>query len=348
MNAPPASFKQAPAPHIRAPRSVRAIMLEVCVALVPAACASVYFFGPGLLVNALIAVAVCLACEFAMLRVRRRPVAPFLGDGSALLAALLLAFALPPLTPWWVTATAAAFAMVVAKHLYGGLGFNTFNPAMAGYAVVLVSFPSELALWTSPLSEDAQRLGLMQSLQFTLSGNLPESFTWDQLTQATPLDAVQIGLTRGDMLSELFYDPSLSAYGATPWVVINLAFLAGGIWLLARKLISWHIPLGVLAGVTLSALAGRMLDSDAYAPLFFHLLSGSVIIGAFFIATDPVSAATSRRGKLVYALGIGVLVYSIRTWGSYPDGVAFAVLFMNMLVPLIDHFTIPRAYGHAR
>ncbi|MFK8031184.1 MAG: RnfABCDGE type electron transport complex subunit D [Gammaproteobacteria bacterium] len=340
-------FAQSPSPHIRKRRSVRAIMYEVCLALVPAALVHVYFFGPGLILNSLVAVSVALSCEYLMLRMRKQPIAAFLGDGSALLAALLLAFALPPLTPWWVTATAAAFAMIVAKHLYGGLGFNTFNPAMAGYAVVLVSFPTELALWTSPGLAGAQ-LDFLQSVQVTLTGALPEAYAWDQLTQATPLDAVQIGLSQGAMLSELFYDPSLSVYGTQPWIAINLAILAGGIWLLVRKLISWHIPVGVIAGVTVSALAGRMLDSDAYSPVFFHLLSGSALIGAFFIATDPVSAATSRRGKIIYALGIGVLIYSIRTWGSYPDGVAFAVLFMNMLVPLIDHFTIPRAYGHAR
>lgn len=325
-------------------------MLEVCLALIPAALIHVYFFGPGLILNAIVAVTVALASEYSMLRLRQQPVAPFLGDGSALLAALLLAFALPPLTPWWVTATAAAFAMIVAKHLYGGLGFNTFNPAMAGYAVVLVSFPTELSLWTAPGSTglDVAHLSLLQSIQVTLTGALPDAYSWDQITQATPLDSVQMGLTQGVMLSELFYDPELSPYGTQPWIVLNLAILAGGVWLLARKLISWHIPAGVLGGVALSALAGRILDSDTYSPLFFHMLSGSVMIGAFFIATDPVSAATSRKGKIIYALGIGILIYSIRAWGSYPDGVAFAVLLMNMLVPLIDHFTIPRAYGHAR
>lgn len=344
------TFVQSPAPHIRKQRSVRAIMFEVCVALIPAAMLHVWFLGPGLVFNALVACAVALASEYLMLRIRNQPVAPFIGDGSAILAALLIAFALPPLTPWWVTATAAAFALIVAKHLYGGLGFNTFNPAMAGYAVVLVSFPTELSLWTVPQASatDGGQLSLLQTLQYTLTGSLPEALTWDQITRATPLDSVQIGLTQGEMLSELFYDPALSAYGAQPWIAINLAILAGGVWLLFRKLIGWQIPAGVLAGVTLSALAGRIMDSDTYSPLFFHLLSGSVMLGAFFIATDPVSAATSRRGRLIYALGIGVLIYSIRAWGSFPDGVAFAVLFMNMLVPLIDHFTIPRAYGHAR
>jgi len=343
-------FIQSSAPHIRKPRSVRAIMFEVCLALIPAALIHVYFLGPGLVLNVCVAVSVALACEYLMLRLRGQSIAPFIGDGSAVLAALLIAFALPPLTPWWVTATAAAFAMIVAKHLYGGLGFNTFNPAMAGYAVVLVSFPAELALWTAPVGAqiDPGSLSLLQSIQVTLTGSLPEAYTWDQITQATPLDSVQIGLSQGAMLSELFYDQGLTTYGAQPWIAINLAILAGGVWLLGRKLISWHIPAGVLFGVAISALAGRILDSDAYSPLFFHIFSGSVIMGAFFIASDPVSAATSRRGKLIYALGIGILIYSIRAWGSYPDGVAFAVLFMNMLVPLIDHFTIPRAYGHAR
>lgn len=347
MSEPDPTFEQAPAPHIRLPRTVSAIMFEVCLALIPAAAVHVYFFGPGLVFNALVAVTVSLASEYFMLKLRRQPIAPFIGDGSAILAALLLAFALPPLTPWWVTATAAAFAMIIAKHVYGGLGFNTFNPAMAGYAVALVSFPTELALWTAPVSQDVHP-DWFDTLQVTLTGRLPAELQWDQLTLATPLDTVQMGLTQGQMLSELFYTPALTEYGSTPWIGTNLAVLIGGLWLLVRRVISWHIPLGVLMGVIASALAGRMIDSDAYAPVFFHLLSGSVMLAAFFIATDPVSAATSRRGRLIYALGIGVLIYSIRKWGSYPDGVAFAVLFMNMLVPLIDHFTQPRAYGHAR
>ncbi|MEM7084433.1 MAG: RnfABCDGE type electron transport complex subunit D [Pseudomonadota bacterium] len=335
------------APHIRRARSVRAIMYEVSLALVPAALAHVWFFGPGLLLNTLIAACVALACEAFMLTLRGQPRQPYLQDGSALLAAVLIAFALPPLTPWWVTATAAAFAMIVAKHLYGGLGFNTFNPAMAGYAVVLVSFPTELALWTQPRGEH-DALSWLHTLHVTFTGALPDDLSWDHITRATPLDSVQTGLTQGAMLSELLLDPRLSAYGGHPWITINVLIAIGGVWLVFRRLISWHIPIGVIGGVVLSALAGRMIDSDAYSPVFFHLLSGSVMLAAFFIATDPVSAATSRRGKLLYALGIGVLIYSIRAWGSYPDGVAFAVLFMNMLVPLIDHFTIPRAYGHAR
>lgn len=339
---------RAGAPHINQARTVAAIMREVLLALIPAVLLHVWFFGPGLIFNIIIAITVALLSEGAMLRVRKQNVRLFLSDYSAVLTAVLLAFALPPITPWWVTATAAAFAIVVAKHLYGGLGCNIFNPAMAGYAVVLVSFPAELALWTMPVDglSDAQRLSWLQTLGATFSGVLPAPLTWDQMTGATPLDRVQTGLGNGQMLSEIIASSTLSNWGAQHWTLINLAVAAGGVWLLFRKIISWHIPVAMLGALFVMALIFRFADTDSFASPWFHVFSGSAMIAAFFIATDPVSAATSNRGRVVYAVGIGLLIYVIRTWGSYPDGVAFAVLLMNMMVPLIDYYFVPRTYGH--
>ncbi|NNF16684.1 MAG: RnfABCDGE type electron transport complex subunit D [Gammaproteobacteria bacterium] len=341
-------FIQAGAPHIHRARTVAALMREVVLALLPAILLHTWFFGPGLIFNTVIAITFALLGEALMLRLRKQSVGLFLGDYTAVLTAVLLAFALPPLTPWWVTASATLFAIIVAKHLYGGLGSNIFNPAMAGYAVVLVSFPAELALWTAPGAGMASTAPLTwyQTLTTTLTGTLPETLTWDQITGATPLDRVQTGLTNGEMLSEIIAGSTLSGAGANHWIIINLAVAAGGIWLLFRKIISWHIPVALLGALFLIAMVFRLADPDSFSSPWFHLFSGSAMAGAFFIATDPVSAATSNQGRLIYAAGIGLLIYIIRTWGSYPDGVAFAVLLMNMLVPLIDYYCVPRTYGH--
>jgi len=214
---------------------------------------------------------------------------------------------------------------------------------MAGYAIALISFPTELALW--PEADPAVTLTFLQQLGVTFSGQLPLDMHWDQITQATPLDHVQISLNQGLMLSEVYSNDGLSHIGRTSWIAINLAIAVGGIALLFRRRITWHIPVSVLLAATVAVLILRLINGDQYSPVFFSLLSGNLMLAAFFIATDPVSAATSRRGQVVYAAGIGVLVIVIRSWGSYPDGIAFAVLFMNMLVPLIDYVTIPRAYG---
>lgn len=343
-------FKLFAPPHLNHARTVKAIMREVILALIPATMLHVYFFGPGLIINFVIACACALLCEYLMLKARRQPVALFLTDYSAVVTAALLAFSLPPITPWWVTTCAAAFAIVIAKQLYGGLGFNTFNPAMAGYAVVLVSFPAQLALWSAPAvgDLDVQHLSWVQSLVMTFSGELPAHLSFDQITRATPLDQVQNGLSQGQMLSEIVASSSLSNYGDSNWILINLAVLAGGLWLLYRRIIRWHIPVALLLALFLVAMVFRAYNADAFSSPFFHLLSGSAMLAAFFIATDPVSAATSVRGRILYAASIGVLIYVIRTFGSYPDGVAFAVLLLNMCVPIIDHFSVPRTYGHAR
>jgi Na+-translocating ferredoxin:NAD+ oxidoreductase subunit D len=325
-------------------------MRQVLYALVPTVVLHGVFFGPGLLIQMVLGIATALLCEAAALRLRGKPLPPFLLDGSAIITAVLLALCLPPLAPWWLVVSGVAFAILLAKHLFGGLGANPFNPAMVGYAVLIVSFPVRLLQWLPPDVAGMQPadLSLLQTFTTILTGSPPARFTWDAITSPTPLDALRTDLALGMTMGEAHARALFSTFGGKGWEWINLATLAGGIWLLALKIIRWHIPAAMLGALFVCASVMSAADPGAYAGPLFHLTSGASLLGAFFIATDPVSAATSDRGRLIYGAGIGVLTYVIRTWGGYPDGVAFAVLIMNLAVPLIDRYTIPRIYGHAR
>ncbi|MCG2634251.1 MAG: electron transport complex subunit RsxD [Gammaproteobacteria bacterium] len=341
--------KVASSPYLDGGYSLRGVMLQVLLALVPAYLVYVWQFGPGILITTLLAMTTGLAAEALMLRVRQRPLWPFLSDGSVLVTAALLTLALPPLVPWWVVVIGTLFAVVVAKQLYGGLGYNPFNPAMAGYVVLLISFPLELTRWSAPQSLLADPVGLVDSLNmiFGVGGTAPV-LALDALTMATPLDQMKVQIPLlGSVEAALASSPVFGAIGGQggEWVVG--AYLLGGLYLLWRRVINWHIPVALLVGLGLMAGLFHLLDAARYPDPLFHLFSGAAMIGAFFIATDPVSAATSNRGRLIYGAGIGVMIYLIRTWGGYPDGVAFAVLLMNMLVPLIDYYTPPRVYGHS-
>ena len=342
-------FERREAPYLAPTANVAGIMQQVLLALVPAAIAHVWFFGPGLVFNLLIAAAACVGGEALMMRLRGRPAASALSDYSALVTAALLAFALPSLTPWWITATAALFAIIVAKHLYGGLGFNIFNPAMAGYVAVLVAFPMQLNLWVAPRMGDIdyQFLSVLQTLQYTLTGNLPDMLTYDQVSRATPLDAMKTGLNDLRTTAEIRSLPLMGDFGGVGWEWIGNFIAIGGFWLMIRKVIRWHIPLGVGAGLLIPAGIMWLLSPGTEPSPGFHMFSGAAMLCAFFIATDPVSAAASPRGRLIYGAGIGFLIYAIRTWGADVDGVAYAVLIMNMAVPAIDRITRPRIVGHS-
>jgi electron transport complex protein RnfD len=313
----------AAAPYSVAGFSVPRVMFQVLAALVPVAAVQVYLHGPALLGLLAVAAVTALACEAAALRLRRRASGAFLRDGSVLVTAALLALAVPPALPWWLAAFGTAIAVLIGKHAYGGLGQNPFNPAMVGYAVLLVSFPLEMTQWLAPGAD------------------------WDAVTGATALDALRTGLRQSYTMEEVFAGPAFGVVGARGAEWINLAALAGGAWLLLRGVIRWQIPAAMLAGIALPAAIAHGLDPGAYAGAMFHLGSGATMLGAFFIATDPVSAATSDRGHLVFGAGIGALTWIIRSWGGYPDGVAFAVLLMNLAVPLIDRWTVPRIHGQA-
>jgi electron transport complex protein RnfD len=340
-------FPTSAPPHVVGDNRVARIMRIVIYALGPTVAVHVAFFGPGLLVQIVLGVATALAAEAAALRLRGKPIEPFLKDGSAIITALLLALCLPPLAPWWLVVSGAAFAILLAKHAYGGLGANPFNPAMVGYAVLLVSFPAQLLQWLPPNAPGIEGVDLtfVQTLTTILTGESPGELRWDAITSPTPLEALRTNLTMGMTMSEAQSSPIFGALGGKGWQWINLATFAGGVWLLGMRIIRWHIPVAMLGALAVCASLMYLVDPGAYAGPAFHLTSGASMLGAFFIATDPISAATSERGKLIYGAGVGVLTYVIRTWGGYPDGVAFAVLMMNMLVPLIDRYTIPRIYG---
>ena len=341
-------FERREAPFIAPTNDVGTMMRHVLYALAPAALAYVWFFGPGFIFNLLVASLFALGGEYLVMRLRDRPPEVALTDYSALVAAALLTFALPSLTPWWVTGTGALFAIVVAKHLYGGLGFNVFNPAMAGYVVILVAFPMHLNLWTAPRIGDIdyQYLTVLQTLAFTLTGSLPDGLGFDAVSRATPLDVMKSGLTGMRTVIEIRANPIMGDFGGRGWEWIGNFLAIGGFWLLIKKVIRWHIPVAVGAGLLVPATIMYLVDPGSHPSPGFHLFSGATILCAFFIATDPVSGATSPRGRLVFGLGIGFLIYSIRTWGSYADGVAFAVLVMNMAVPAIDLVTRPHIVGH--
>ena len=338
-------FQAEAGPHWHSGTTVVTMMRKVIAALVPILVISVWLFGPSVLINVSSAICLCLALEWVSLKLRGRPIGMYIRDGSAVVTAILLALALPPMAPWWVIATASLFAIVIAKHLYGGLGYNVFNPAMVGYVVVLIAFPQHLASWPT-IDGTASWPPLPVAFDSFLFGNLASLQTADAYTSATPLDTVKIQLNQMRTMQEIFQLPGFGSVAGTGWIWLNLAALAGGLWLIQQRVIRWHIPVAMLSAIVIVALGFYALDTATHPSPLFELLSGGTMLGAFFVATDPVSAAASDRGKLIYGAGIGVLCILLRRWGSNPDGIAFAVLLMNMAVPLLDRLTLPRVYGH--
>ncbi|NDL63109.1 electron transport complex subunit RsxD [Acerihabitans arboris] len=348
------AFRIASSPFTHNRQSTRHIMLQVIAACLPGLLALVYFFGYGTLIQIGLAALTALLAEAAIVRLRRQPVAPRLADNSALLTALLLGLSLPPLAPWWMIVLATAFAIIIAKQLYGGLGQNPFNPAMVGYVVLLISFPVQMTSWLPDAALRLHPASLTDTLWLIFSGHAqggldPQQLRagFDGLTQATPLDNFKTGLRGGMDADTLFSQPLYNGLMAgLGWQWVNLGFLAGGLYLLWRKVINWHIPVSFLAVLILCATLGWLLDPRTCAPPPLHLFSGATMLGAFFIATDPVTASTTDKGRLIFGALIGLLTWLIRTYGGYPEGMAFAVLLANICVPLIDYFTQPRVYGH--
>ena len=326
-------------PHATGNQRTQRVMLQVLLATVPAVLVLTWLFGIGTLVNLLWASLVALGCEAAILAIRKRPITFYLKDGSALVTAVLLALALPPYAPWWLTLIAVGFAIIFGKQLYGGLGQNPFNPAMLGYVVVLISFPLPMTTWPAPHS-----VGLLAGIEHIWGlASLPDGWS-----QATALDSLK--LNKSLTVDELWaQNPAFGRFGGQGVEWVNLAFLLGGLYLLKQKLISWHAPVGMLAALAvMSLLFWNGSGSDSNGSPLFHLLTGATMLGAFFIVTDPVSGATSQLGRIIFGAGVGVLVYIIRTWGGYPDGMAFAVLLMNLTAPTIDYYSRPRTYGHRK
>lgn len=338
-------FDTAGAPHFPPHATIAGVMLQVLLALVPGILAYVWFFGPGILIQILLAVSFALVFETLMLRIRKQPIRLFLGDWSAVVTAVLFALCLPPLAPWWIALIGMLFAIVIAKHLYGGLGHNVFNPAMVGYVVVLISFPQVMALWLPPSSIASHPLGVGDVLHTIFIGDLPARLSWDVISEATPLDTIRASLSAGQMVSEARNSPVFGDFGGLGWEWIANFYILGGLWLLWRRIISWHVPVTMIGSVITLGMMAYLVDPGSNPVPLQHVFSGALVLGAFFIATDPVSGCTSTRGRLVFGAGVGILTLVIRRWGGYPDGVAFAVLLMNMAAPLIDRYTRPRIFG---
>ena len=331
-------------PFLSGTNRVTLQMLQLLLALVPAVIGIVYFFGPSVLITMTLAIVVALLAEALMLKLRHRPLKPFLTDGSVIVTAVLLAIALPPLAPWWLVTIGILFAIIFAKHLYGGLGYNPFNPAMVAYVVLLISFPLEMTTWLPVSTLSPQPLDINASFHIIFTGQTA-GVAIDTLSGATPLDAMktQIGLLQNP--TDIVRQPLFGLFGGKGWEWINILFIIGGLYLLYRRVISWHIPVAMITCLTvISAITWVVAPETTGSPLF-HLLSGGTMLGAFFIATDPITAATTVKGRLVFGAGVGLLTYIIRVWGGYPDGIAFAVILMNMMVPLIDYYTQPKVYG---
>jgi len=339
-------FRALSSPHLALPNRVNRIMLDVILALVPGAVAMIWYFGWGVLVNMMLAALTAVTAESLVMRWRGRPVGGAIGDLSALVTALLLGICVPPLLPWWMTVLGTSFAIIVVKQLYGGLGYNPFNPAMAGYVLLLISYPVQMTTWLPPSMLNAHPLGLGDTLTAIFTGHLPAALTWDSISGATPLDEMRTKLAMHEMISEIRRSPVWGDFGARGWEWVANWYLLGGIYLLWRRVITWQIPVSMLGALVLVAGLFWAFDPQTHPFPAFHLFSGGAMLGAFFIATDPVTACTTRKGQLIYGASIGLLVFIIRTWAAYPDAVAFSVLLMNMAAPTIDSYTQPRVFGH--
>jgi electron transport complex protein RnfD len=320
------------APHIHTNRTAKKLMYDVVLALIPAFLVSLYIFGISAFIATAIAVISCLFFEYVIQRFILKT-AVTISDGSALITGILLAFNLPSNLPVWMIIVGSLVAIGVAKLSFGGLGFNVFNPALVGRVFLLISFPVQMTTWPTPIDNNTV-------------------FT-DAVTGATPLSILKEGLQYGETISELGSQlPStsnlfLGVMGGSLGEISALALLLGGIYLIIRKVITWHIPIVML--VTMALLTGifHLIDPEQYASPLFHILSGGAILGAFFMATDLVTSPVSIKGMILFAFGIGVITVVIRLFGAYPEGVSFAILVMNAFVPLIDKFIKPRRFGTA-
>jgi len=339
-------------PYTHEKTSVSRTMGLVILALIPATLFGLGQFGWPAIFLFLVTIFAALLAEAFSLAIARKPIRPFLWDGSALLTGWLLAMTLPPWAPWWIGVVGALLAIIIGKQVFGGIGQNLFNPAMVARVALLISFPLEMTLFTSPVPLwSANAPGLGESLAITFGQGAMQV---DAMSSATVLGHFKTELARGiampqaadstDSLLNLALGMNAGSLGETSALLI----LLGGLFLLYKRIITWHIPVAMLGTLALLAGVFHLLNPQQYVGPLVHLCSGAAILGAFFIATDLVTSPVSVRGQLIFGAGCGGLVYVIRTWAGYPEGVAFAVMLMNACVPLIDHYLKPRIYGRDR
>ncbi|MDO9478150.1 MAG: RnfABCDGE type electron transport complex subunit D [Pseudohongiella sp.] len=347
-------------PFLKPVYSVPGVMATVLLALLPAAICYTWFFGAGFLINLLITSTLGLLLEALVMRARGKPVFFYLGDLSILVTAALLSFALPPGSPWWIATSGIFIACVFGKHVFGGLGHNIFNPAALAYVSLLILFPLQMTGWYLPGSGSYAEAPIDPLSAYGVYTSLQLSFPWLRDFALTPFPVRPDGFATATPLIEYkFAAPSrilmaepdgftLWERGArTGWEMLSVSFALGGLFLLWRGIISWHIPFTVVAVVfVLSSLFYQPGQEAIFGSPWLHLFSTSTLIGAFFIATDPASSPSSALGKVIYGALIGIAMYSIRIWGSYLDSVALAILAVNMCSPLIDQLTARTPLGH--
>ena len=313
-------------PHIHAGETTEKIMRAVIYSLLPACGVAIYFFGFRALLILLLCVAGCMVAEAVCQRLMHRPVT--IADGSAALTGILLALNLPPSSPWWLALLGAVIAIVIGKQVYGGLGYNPFNPALVARVVLLISFPVQMTAWTSPAP-----LGSKVDV-VTAATPLGEMKTAVMLTGELPLAAKQ-------GLSDYFIGNMAGSLGE----ISALALLLGGLFLLWRRIITWHVPVSFIGSALVFSGIFWLVDSSRYPSPLFHLLTGGLMLGALYMATDMVTGPVTPKGLIVFGAGCGIITVLIRLFGGYPEGVSFAILLMNAATPLIDRLTRPRKFG---
>lgn len=313
-------FIVSPSPHIHGGDSISKNMYGVLIALVPAFLASLYFFGLGALVVTATAVIACVLFEYLIQKFLYKK-QPTICDGSAILTGLLLAFNLPSNLPVWIIVIGALAAIGIGKMSFGGLGNNIFNPALVGRVFLLISFPAQMTTWPVP-------------------GSLPMSYT-DAETGATVLSALK--QHAGELPT--YSDMLLGNMGGSLGEVGAIALLLGLAFMLIRKIITWHVPVSIIGTVAIFTGIMYLVDPISYANPLIHILSGGLLLGAIFMATDYVTSPMSTNGMLVYGVGIGLITTIIRLFGAYPEGMSFAILIMNALTPLINTYIKPKHFG---
>lgn len=303
-------------PHIRSRESVSRIMLDVVIALIPAGAVSAYFYGLRVIWVVLLAVASAVLTEYAIQKLAKKPVT--INDFSAVVTGMLLAYNLPATAPWWLPVIGSAIAIALVKHVFGGLGHNFMNPALAARAILLTAWPVRMTSWVQPGVADA-------------------------VSYATPLAILKGSEATGELPS--LFDMIIGNIGGTIGEVSSIALLIGAVYLLFRQVINWRIPV-VYIGTTfvlVTVLGGSGLYNGLY-----HIFAGGLILGAFYMATDYATTPITSKGQVIMAVGCGILTAVIRIYGGYPEGVSYAILLMNVASPLIDKYTVPHIFGEVK
>jgi len=319
-----------PSPHTHGKNSVKSLMYGALIALIPAFVFSVYFFGIGALIVTGVSVLSCVLTEWLITKYLLKQ-SNTISNGSAIITGVLLAFNVPANLPFWMVIIGSIVAIGVAKMSFGGLGSNPFNPALVGRVFLLISFPVQMTSWPLPV---------VSRLQYV-----------DAVTGATPLAIIKEELANGKTVSELvsqlpsYADLFYGFMGGSLGEIAAIALIIGGIYMLFRRIISWHIPVSVLGSIALFTGVLWIINPEKNFDPLFHLLTGGVLLGAIFMATDYVTSPMSTKGMLIYGTGIGVITVIIRVYGAYPEGVSFAILIMNALVPLINKYIKPSRFG---